>query len=221
MIKKKSMGFGKTVRHCHRTHGAQEILDKEITMKKFCMLVMMFLAVGVLTAQEEPAKKGQEPSTKRETPEIPRQAATPTYKMAFSVYELQEGKKINQRDFSLFAQADDRGGNKLKIGTRVPINIGKDNENVTYVDVGLDLDCSAVETVNNKVAVRIELNLTSFAIPEQNADPRTAGSRPVLRSVSERLRAVLTPGKPQVITSMDDVNSNKRMQVEVTATRLE
>jgi hypothetical protein len=32
---------------------------------------------------------------------------------------------------------------------------------------------------------------------------------------------MLTPGKPQVITSMDDVNSNKRMQIELTATKVE
>jgi len=32
---------------------------------------------------------------------------------------------------------------------------------------------------------------------------------------------VVTAGKPQIITSVDDVNSNKRMQVEVTATKMD
>jgi hypothetical protein len=31
----------------------------------------------------------------------------------------------------------------------------------------------------------------------------------------------LNPGKPQVITSMDDINSNKRFQVEATATKID
>jgi hypothetical protein len=187
-------------------------------MKKVCMLFMLFLAAGALAAQEEPAKKGQEAATRN--PDVPpRAAAVPTYKMAISIYELQEGKRINQRDYSLLIEADDRGGNKLKIGTRAPITVA--NDSITYTDVGFDVECSLVETANNKVAVRMDLTLTSFAIPEQNTDPRTAGLRPVLRGVTQRLRAVLTPGKPQIVTSVDDVNSNKRMQVEVTATKIE
>ncbi len=44
----------------------------------------------------------------------------------------------------------------------------------------------------------------------------------MLRGVTQRVRsALLTPGKPQVLTSMDDVNSTKRMQVELTATKLD
>ena len=46
--------------------------------------------------------------------------------MAFSIYELQDGKKINQRDYSLLVEANDRGANTLKIGTKVPIDTGKD-----------------------------------------------------------------------------------------------
>lgn len=210
--------FWETVSDQHRVPSAQEILDKEISMKKFFMLFMLFLAAVPLTAQEA-AKKGQEPSAKKEPREVAKQAALPTYRLAFSIYELQEGKKINQRDYSLLAQADDRGGNKLKVGTRVPIDVGSGN--VTYADVGFDMECLAAETVNNKLAVRVDMTLTNFAIPEQNTDPRTAGSRPVLRGVTQRVRTILTPGKPQVISSMDDVNSNKRMQVELTATKVE
>jgi hypothetical protein len=101
----------------------------------------------------------------------------------------------------------------------VPIDIGEGK--TTYADVGFDMNCSVVETFDNKVAVRIDVTITNFAIPEQNTDPRTAGSRPVLRGVTQRVHTVLTPGKPQVVTSMDDVNSTKRMQMEVTATKME
>lgn len=183
-------------------------------MKKFLMLlVMVLLAIAILGAQETPQK--QQPDKDA----IVRHPATPTYKLAFSIYELQDGKKINQRDYSLWAEADDRAGNKLKIGTRVPIDIGEGK--MTYADVGFDMECSVAETVNNKVAVRLDMTVTNFAIPEQNTDPRTAGNRPVLRGVTERVRAVVTPGKPQIITSMDDVNSTKRMQVELTATKVD
>jgi hypothetical protein len=185
-------------------------------MKKFLSLILMFLTVGTLAALQDTTKTGKEAPEKDIAPKI---AATPAYKLAFSIFELQDGKKINQREYSMVTQADNHGGNKLKIGSKVPIETGSDA--YTYTDVGFELDCSAAETVNNKLAVSVEINISNFAIPEQNANPRTAGGRPVLRFVTQRVRALLTPGKPQVITSMDDVNSTKRMQVEVTATKVD
>ena len=184
-------------------------------MKKFLMLMIVFLAAGSLAAQED-TKKNHEPPEKDV---IVKEAAIPTYKMAFSIYELQDGKKINQRDYSLLVEANGRGANTLKIGTKVPIDAG--NGGITYADVGFELRCSAAETVNNKLGVSVDMTVTNFAIPEQNTDPRTAGSRPVLRGVTQRVSAVVNPGKPQILTSMDDVNSTKRMQVEVTATRVD
>jgi len=184
-------------------------------MKKLLMLLMTFIVACSLAAQED-TKKGQEQPQKDV---IAKEAAVPTYRMAFSIYELQDGKKINQRDYSLLVEANGRGANTLKIGTKVPIDAA--NGGITYADVGFELLCSAAETVNNKLGMSVDITVTNFAIPEQNTDPRTAGSRPVLRGVTQRVSAVVNPGKPQILTSMDDVNSTKRMQVELTATKVD
>jgi len=184
-------------------------------MKKFLMLMIVSLVACSLTAQEDAKKK-------QETPDngpIAKKAAVPTYKMAFSIYELQDGKKINQRDYSLLVEANERGANTLKIGTKVPIDTGKDS--YTYTDVGFELRCSAGETVNNKLEVSVDMTVSNFAIPEQNADPRAGGNRPILRGVTQRVSAVINPGKPQLLTTMDDVNSTKRLQVELTATKVD
>ena len=186
-------------------------------MKKLCVFILMFLAVGVLSAQD--AAKSQEPPAKKDPSEGFKMPVLPSYKLTFSFYELQEGKRLNQRDFMLVVNADGGGGNKLKIGTKIPIDAGENK--ITYTDIGFDLECSAVETTTNKLLVRLELGLSSFPGAEQNKDPQSAGNRPILRAISQRLRAVLTPGKPQVITSVDDINSNKRFQVEATATRID
>ena len=185
-------------------------------MRRFVTLMLMFLVAVTLAAQQESAKTTQEPAEKSS---VPKRLSAPTYKLVFSIFELQEGKKINQRDYSILVEADDRSGNKLKIGTKVPIETG--NGQFTYTDVGLELECSVVETVSNKLAVKVDLNVSNFAVPEQNTHPQTAGGQPVFRVVTQRVRAVVTAGKPQVITSMDDVNSTKRLQVEVTATKVD
>jgi hypothetical protein len=184
-------------------------------MKKFLMLMIVFLAACSLVAQEDAKKKPEKPDNEP----IVKQAAVPTYKMAFSVYELQDGKKINQRDYSLLVEANGHGANTLKIGTKVPIDTGKDS--YTYTDVGFELRCSAAETVNNKLGVSVDMSVSNFAIPGQNTDPRAGESRPVLRAVTQRVSAIVSPGKPQILTSMDDVNSTKRMQVELTATKMD
>lgn len=185
-------------------------------MKRSFMMMVMFCALGAtLAAQQESSRKDQESAQKNVSF---KQAAAPAYKLAFVIYELQDGKKINQRDYSAVLRGDNNS-NELKIGTRVPIDVGEGK--TSYADVGLDLNCSVVETSENKVDVRIDMTVTNFAIPEQNTDPRTVGNRPVLRGVTQRIRTVLTTGKPQIVTSMDDVNSTKRTQVEVTATKVE
>lgn len=187
-------------------------------MKKFCIVLMMMLSAGFLIAQDTPPAKDTPP--KKDAQETLKTDAVPTYRLAFSIFELQEGKRTNQRDFSLLTMADGKGPySRIKIGTKVPLDIGEGK--ITYTDVGFDLECSAMETTNNKLSVRIELNLSSFAGTDQNTDARTVSMRPVLRGISQHLRSILTPGKPQIITSMDDVNTNKRFQVEVTATKVE
>src|SRR6266566_8046081 len=136
-------------------------------MKKLLQVAMIFLAVTFLHAQEDPSK----------TTKDVRVAAVPAYKMTFAVYELENGKRVNQRDYSLILQADGIMGNKIKIGTRVPISTGNGTQ-FTYTDVGFDLECSLAETANGKLAARIDLNVTSFAVPEQNANPGSAGGQP-------------------------------------------
>ncbi|HKD81176.1 MAG TPA: hypothetical protein VKH81_15880 [Candidatus Angelobacter sp.] len=187
-------------------------------MKKFCIVWVILLSVMTLTAQDTPPAK--ETAPKKDVQETFKTYDAPTYRLAFNIYELQEGKRTNQRDYNLLVTADGKGPYpKMKIGMKVPLDVGEGK--ITYTDVGFDLECSAMETTSNKLSVRIELNLSSFAGTDQNADARPVGMRPVIRGISQHVRTSLTPGKPQVITSMDDVNSNKRFQVEVTATKVD
>ena len=192
-------------------------------MKTFLRAAMIFLAVVFLHAQEDASKKSQEQPAKDVAP---RMAAIPAYKMNFAVYELENGKRTNERDYIMVVQARERNdgtGSKIKIGTRVPITTGSSGGNTqfAYTDVGFDLDCYVVEMTNGKLATRIDLGVNSFAVPEQNTNPGSLGGQPLFRTLMQHLNTVLSPGKPLVVASTDDVNSNKRIQVEVTATKLD
>jgi hypothetical protein len=62
--------------------------------------------------------------------------------------------------------------------------------------------------------------MSNFALPEQVEDPRRGGD-PVIRQLKQVFRIQLPLGKPVLVTSLDDINSKKRTQIEVTATRFE
>lgn len=183
--------------------------------KRLFMLLAVLAAFGsTLSGQQQTSKKEGEPSERSTF----KQAAAPVYKLAFAFYELQNGKKINERDYTVILRADNNS-NTLKIGTRIPIETGQGS--YTYADVGFKMDCSAVESTDGKVDVRLDVTVSNVAVAEQNTNPRTVGGQPIFRDMTQRVRTVLVPGKPQIVTSMDDVNSTKRMQVEVTATKVE
>ena len=142
------------------------------------------------------------------------------YRVNFNIYELEDGKKINERNYSLPVSSIDGNGRpgSIKVGTRVPVT-SKEGQQIQYIDVGMNIDCDVTEQAE-KFILSSNLEISSFALPDQNADPR-AGGNPILRQVRQHFVALLAPGKPTLVTSIDDTNSRKRMQVEATVTRIE
>lgn len=185
-------------------------------MKALFPLLFLFAAIVTGSAQEKP--KNQEPAAKPSAPAAEPRGQKTAYRLDFKVFELEDGKRINQRDFSLIANAYEYSGpaSYLRIGTRVPVGSG---EKQNYLDVGFNVNCQLTEQ-SGKLAAGIQVGMSSLALPEQSTDPRSSGGMPVLRNSNFNVETVLTPGKPQLISSIDDINSKKRIQVEVTATKM-
>jgi len=134
------------------------------------------------------------------------------YRLDFSVTELEDGKKINSRQYSLNLNADD--ANEIKIGTRVPVEAG--HEQFQYMDVGTSIWCRIGERPDGiPLAVRAEMS--NFAIPDQGAGHE---SRPVIRQFKINASTLAVLGKPMVVGSVDDPNSKRQFQLEVTVTKL-
>src|ERR1700683_425986 len=82
------------------------------------------------------ASGAQESATSKSSSEATEKPAT-AYRLDFSVNEIEDGKKINTRQYSMNLNADD--SNEIKIGTRVPVE-SKQGE-FTYLDVGTSIWC--------------------------------------------------------------------------------
>ena len=182
-------------------------------MKFFIRLAVLMTALAACAAQDQTKK----PDNAVKTAAV-ETAHWTTYRLDFKVFELEDGKRINQREFSMIANAAERGSgwSSLRVGTRVPVNSG---EKQTYLDVGFNVRSQLVQQ-EGKVMAEIHLEISSFALPEQSAGSQ-ASTMPVLRNNDINVGTVLTPGKPQIVASVDDVNSKKRTQVELTATRID
>src|SRR5688572_27366839 len=91
------------------------------------VVVMLLFALAAPASAQEEEKK----------PEAPRVAVA--YKIDFLLHEVEGGKRVNTREYSMLLRDGRRGS--IRIGTRVPITLG-DGKGVQYMDVGFNLDCS-------------------------------------------------------------------------------
>lgn len=134
------------------------------------------------------------------------------YRLDFSVNELEDGKKINSRQYSLNLNADD--ANEIKIGTRVPVEAGQNQ--FQYMDVGTSIWCRIGERADG-VPLTVRAEISNFAIPEQAAG---RDARPAIRQFRINASTLAVPGKPMIVGSVDDPNSKRQFQLEVTVNRL-
>jgi hypothetical protein len=134
------------------------------------------------------------------------------YRVDFSLNELEDGKKINTRQYSVNVNSDE--SNEIKIGTRVPVE--SKEEEFQYMDVGTNVWCR-IEERSDGVALSVRAENSNFAIPDQGTGH---DARPVIRQLKISGSTLALLGKPMIVGSMDDPNSKRRFQLEVTVTKL-
>lgn len=198
-------------------------------MKIFTRILFVLALAGTLLAQQSPAKDTADQPAKDQPQkkEVLADAEGVTgnfFKLAFVMYELDDGKRTNQRDYMMIARAE-KLPSSIRVATKIPIYTavkGNDKE-YTYIDVGLKINCSLKEQVDRRVQLHCDIEISSFLRPEQIAGAigQSGPEAPVLRTTRTESWALLTLGKPAILTTVDDINSTKRMQIEVTATKLD
>lgn len=162
---------------------------------------------------------GISPAT-AQTPDKPAaEAAEPghAYRLDFTVNEVEDGKKINSRQYSMSVRGGDE--NEVKIGARVPVE-PKSGE-FQYLDVGTNIYCRIrdrkdIPWLANDVMLNVRSEISNFAVPEQQGQ----NMRPILRQLKIDASTIAVVGKPVVIGSVDDPNSKRQFQLELTVTKL-
>ena len=176
---------------------------------KLLTAVILLLAGAASWAQLAAAQEAKEAKPAVTRPEEP----AATYKLDFTLVELEDSTRVNSRSYSLLLEEDEWG--RTRIGTRVPLSMGE-GKGVQYMDVGFSLDARLNQREGDlRLELRLEVN--SFVPVEGEA---TRPREPVLRSMRSELTASITPGKSTLLTTVDELGSRRRFQVEFTATRI-
>ena len=194
-------------------------------MRKTALLVAVISTV--LTCALCSAR-AQEKDAPKQAPNI--QPVQP-YRLDFSFNEVADGKIANTRHYSMDLTAGE--SNEIKIGTRVPVATGAGTPSAPmavqyqYLDVGTNLWAQLREHGDElMLVVRSEVsNLDTSNSGEGSHGAGPAAERrqdlgPVIRQIKISGSTLLATGKPILIGSMDDPNSKRQFQLEVTVTKL-
>ncbi len=155
------------------------------------------------------------------TPPPPSPKVNATYKLSYNLTEVEGGRKLNTRSYSLMIR---EGRGSFRVGSRIPIvtngasvATGVAPPITQYMDIGVNIDARIITGgADDEVIIEsnVEVSGVSAAVSEKNP------LNPVVRQSKSFVSAGVTLGKPTVIATLDDVDSPRHTEIELTATRV-
>ncbi|MGH9494794.1 MAG: hypothetical protein ACRD3B_07350 [Candidatus Sulfotelmatobacter sp.] len=173
--------------------------------------LLVVLATSILPAAAQEASK-----TKSDAAQVGH-----AYRLDFTLNELEDGKRINFRQYSINLNGGDHSD--IKIGTRVPVESGKAGE-YQYLDVGTSIWCRMrdyrdVPWLGDDLLLDVQADISNFAGSDQ---PRQPGPMPgpLIRQMKVNANTIAVVGKQISLGTVDDPNSKRQFQLEVTVVKL-
>lgn len=177
------------------------------------MVMALTLILVLVAAVSLPWAAAQESAKEGEAQVKPMDS----YKVEFTVNELDNGKKLNSRSYSMQIRADAlrkwTETKRLRVGSQIPMPNGPNQ--FIYRDVGMDIDCRLMPLGNGNVAIGTTWEYSSL-LGEQGQTTQT----PVTRHVRSDADAIVPLDKPTLISEVDDVASTHRYVFEVKVTKV-
>ena len=145
------------------------------------------------------------------------QEGTKFYRLDFVLKELDENKVVSQKTYSTSMSTDERQkGALIRSGTKVPYQGAPGTYN--YVDVGVNIDCQRIQEVNGQLVVQVSAEITSVPAPSGTPGESAVPGIPVVRQNRWNSVAVVAIAKATTLFSSDDLNTKRKLQLELTAT---
>jgi hypothetical protein len=201
-------------------------MSAEDKMKR-SMISLMLLLFGVLSpfclAQDKQKAEDGQKAEVRTTP----------VKVQIVFTEFEGDKKVKSLPYTLYINAPDApelkpGWVKLRVGSRVPIYTGGTKENMTYLDVGTNIDARSAYAGEGRLLLylRIERSWVEGGVsvpvtkPDGSASETSSGhfQEPIVRQLVSEFDLKLREGQSVESTTATDPISGKVLKVDVSFT---
>jgi hypothetical protein len=192
----------------------------------FVTIIALWCGTGLSLAQEAnktPAQAEQAKAISQDEKSKEHGKPIQPYRLDFSFNELEQGKKINSRHYSINLTAG--SADEVKIGTRVPVATGETSPpqaQFQYLDLGTSIWALLREGSDDlQLEVRSEISSTKHEdVDVAPRAPHTSFTPPIVSQIKISGSTLLLIGKPMIIGSVDDPYSKRQFQLEVVATKL-
>ena len=140
-----------------------------------------------------------------------------SYKIDFTVKDMEAGKTITSRTYSMRAEIGQPEVGSIRTGSKVPVPTGGSSAitsmQFTYIEAGVNIDVHRFREADSAVFLVVSAEVSSFV--ETSSEKI---SQPIIRQNRWNSTVSAKIGKPTVIFSSDDVSSKRQMIIEMTAT---
>jgi type II secretory pathway component GspD/PulD (secretin) len=141
-----------------------------------------------------------------------------TYRLNYTVTELDDNKPTGTQHFSMVVTADKN--TSMKEGTKIPVATGSYSDGsssangtqtqFTYLDIGMSFDASIAELANG-VRLKYKVEQSNLGTPVTISGV----TEPVIRQSVLDSSTVLTLGKPVMLGSIDVPDSTRHLDIAV------
>ena len=140
------------------------------------------------------------------------------YRLTYTITETDNGQPAGKQHVALVVVSG--GQSDVKQGSKVPLLIGVDPQandpqrsNVQYQDIGLEIEATLDSYAEGAARLRTKIAQSSIADEKSGIGIQD----PVFHQSTLDSTAILVPGKPIILGSLDLPGTSRRQQVEVVA----
>jgi hypothetical protein len=135
------------------------------------------------------------------------------YKLDFVLRELEDGKVVNVRNYSVMARSGE--WQQLRVSNSVPTTTESKKADKTEA-IGLSMNCRIIPGADGTAMLDTKADISSMA---DRGTMFASNPAPPVRHVQMNSSAPVTLGKPILLSGVDELSSKRRFELEVTVTK--
>jgi hypothetical protein len=146
------------------------------------------------------------------------------YKVEFNIHDGSDAAAKTGRRYIIMIEANDKG--IFRVGQKVPYATGTFQPGATgvtpltqfnYAEIGVNIDCR-INEFNGKVRVKATLDLST--VVQHDKSNAQIPPMPIIGQLRVEVNALVNPGKPTLVASVDDPVTLRKFDVEATVTKV-